>query len=275
MKAVESKNLPDDRFFRRFGADIRLKSANFYAAPPSAATTFHLHPDLLHIAYILSGKCVCRMAVDRYELGSGMMHFVFPNELHQYQADAVSPYIAYFVHIFWIGSRQDFLPRTIKLSGRAKDEIEALLRRMNTLSVSPETASGRIKLHGLLSLLMAEVIDLSVDGTEVANCRICPDDRLAGVLAGLSAPPFDFPGIDQLAGKMKMGRRVFTDYFRTVTGMSVREYHLRCKMYYGRSLVNSGEFNLKETAFQCGYANPQNFSRAYNDYFSRKECKAD
>lgn len=274
MKTVESKILPDDNFFRCFGTDIRLKAVNFYAAPPSAATALHLHPDLLHIAYILSGKCVCRMAEESYELSSGMMHFVFPNELHQYQADAISPYIAYFVHISWVGSRQKFLPRTIKLSGIAKDEIEALLRSMSKLSSSPETSSSRIKLHGLLSLFMAEVIDLSAAGSEVSNCRVCPDDRLTGILAALSAPPFVFPGIDLLAEKMKMGRRAFTDYFRTVTGMSVREYYLRCKMYYGRSLMASGEFNLKETAFQCGYANPQNFSRAYNDYFS-KDHKTD
>ena len=54
-------------------------------------------------------------------------------------------------------------------------------------------------------------------------------------------------------------RRLFTARF----GISPKEYILRKRLDYACQLLSSGQFEVAEVAFLCGYAEPCHFSREF------------
>ena len=254
-------------FIKKLGNEIKLQTANYMIAKPISFTRTHLHPDLLHISYTVKGKGNCFVNNKRYSLRAGTIHIVFPNEPHRYESDQSDPYTIYFLHITWLGELPE-LERCFKI--RKKHILTARFKAITDLCWNIQSKTAEIRKTALLCDILADLIDMSKTKTvekQTFKNSASTDKKLASVLAKLCGPPFDFPGIDNLAESVGMGRRTFTNFFLENTEMSAMDYFLRNKMIYAKNLMDSKEFKLKEIAFQCGYNNSQNFLRAYKNYF--------
>jgi AraC-like DNA-binding protein len=54
-------------------------------------------------------------------------------------------------------------------------------------------------------------------------------------------------------------RRLFSDKY----GLSPKDYIIHLRMELAKTLLSSGDFSVRETALQCGYAEPCHFSREF------------
>jgi len=256
-------------FIERLGAKIRLGSANLQVSTPNLATRTHAHPSILHITYTVKGKGYCTIGSTRYVLSPGIIHVVFPNEVHKYIADSKNPYTVYFLHITWFGENP-CINRVIKIS--KKNVLHSLFKQITDLCWHIASPTSEIRKYALMCLILSELLDLSQvspDGEAYLSVPPDMDGRIHLALKQLSGPPFDFPGIARLAGLLGMSKRTFLTFFRNNVGMTAQEFFLQNKMAYAKSLLDSQEYSKKEVAALCGYSNTQNFTRAYRNFMEK------
>jgi len=256
-------------FFKRLQTNISSLTANLFKASPGGATRTHLHSNRWHITYTVRGKGICVVEHKRYVLNPGIIYLVYPHEIHLYKADRHHPYTIYFLHIECSGAIPPAFPRTIK-AGRLNKTTLQLFGKLTYLSHRSASPLKHARMMALLSLLLVDLMDMTMG----INPDLPPAHKnrqvFSSILEQLNTPPFHFPGINTLAKSARMSRRNFTQAFRKVTGLSVKQYHMTCRMTYAKMLVDNDEFILKEIAHQCGYTNAQNFTRAYQHYYRRQ-----
>jgi len=257
--------------FKELQESIVSIIASHFTASAGEQTAMHLHPNRWHITYTVQGKGACIVGGQNYKLRPGLIHIVYPNEIHKYRADKKRPYTIYFLHINCGGPIPAMFPRAIPASR---------LRR-NTLKIFGQLTylchglnrKHSIRMHALLGVLLADMIELNA-APDPQNQIISRNKRgqvkFKDILEQLRTPPFKYPGINNLASQLNMSRRSFTQYFRKIAGMSVQEYYLTYRLTHAKMLVEAGELRVKEIACQCGYANSQNFIRAYKKYCADK-----
>ncbi|OGV51684.1 MAG: hypothetical protein A2017_10170 [Lentisphaerae bacterium GWF2_44_16] len=253
-----------ESIIKRLGTEIRLQSVNYLEASPGISTNLHIHPDLLHIVYIVGGKGICLLEGKKYVFVPGMLHVVYPNEAHRYIVDRENPYKVYFIHINWMGQLPEF-PRFVRIN---KKGFEKLLKELTDLCHNDKSPGREIRKAALLCTVLADLFDIYYGGEGGEKSPYAVKKEISNIFSRLQSPPFVFPGIDELSASVNMCRRSFTKFFRESTGMSVFDYHMKAKMTYARNLIEAKEFKLKEIAFQCGYRNSQNFLRAYKSFYS-------
>jgi AraC-like DNA-binding protein/mannose-6-phosphate isomerase-like protein (cupin superfamily) len=246
-----------------FGSKIQLQSANFLPATPLLSTDYHVHDDLMHFCLVIDGAGRCVVEDKEYFLAKGNVHCVFPGERHLYQADKNTPYKVYFLHLE-CRERIEGIPRQSELSYEAFQRLDCLAAELCRLS-SLKTALNRdMRIFGMLAEFLGSFIE-----SEHSKSNI--DSRIfyhkVEKIFSESEPPFAFPGVNVLARRLGMSRRSFTSHFRESFGESPAKYYLKLRMNYARNLLKSGEFRQKEVAMLCGYANSQNFMRAYKSFY--------
>ena len=240
-------------------------------ANPAGRTRVHAHPDLWHITYTVQGKGVCIVNGQTYQLRPGFIHSVYPNDVHQYRANTNTPYITYFLNIHCGAPIPAIFPRELSSRQLSRDTLRIFGQLTRLCQALPPPRPLRI--CALLGLLLADLIERT-DAPEPQELLIGHAGRshskFTTLLETLRAKPFTYPGIDSLASQLGMSRRYFTQYFKKLTGMTVRAYYLKYRLSYARLLMESGELRIKEIACQCGYTHPQNFARAYKAYRRRQ-----
>ena len=264
------------RNFKIIAADLISIKANFLKATPTYKTALHLHPNLWHITYTISGRGTCVVEGQCYHLQAGRIHVVYPNELHFYKADKSNPYEIYCVHIESGSPIPKILPRIIKAGLLDKHALRLFPRLASLSHERTKDQTVQLRLHALLGVLLTELMGaqhaLAVQTTDKIITKKAPG-QFGDILDKLRSQPFQYPGIDALALRLHMSRRGFTNYFRILTGMSAMDYFQHYRMTHAQLLVESEEIRLKEIAAQCGYSNPQNFLRAYHNFKQRQKRK--
>lgn len=80
-----------------------------------------------------------------------------------------------------------------------------------------------------------------------------------------SKPP-SIPALARLVGtnqtKLKAG-------FRQVTGLTLYDFVLKCRMERAVELLVTGDFSIAEVAYRVGYEYPTNFTYAFRKYHGR------
>lgn len=73
--------------------------------------------------------------------------------------------------------------------------------------------------------------------------------------------------VSEYAAACNMSEVNFRRLFREYTGMSPIEYRNDIRLKNARALLQSGEFNVAETAYECGFSNISFFIRQYKKKF--------
>lgn len=259
--------------FKQLQTNILDVIANHFTASAGEQNNMHLHPNRWHITYTVHGRGECIVGGQKYKLRPGLIHVVYPNEIHKYRADKERPYTIYFLHIDCGGPIPDIFPRTIPSSRLSRNTLK-IFGQLTYLCHSALNRRHSIRMHALLGVLLADLIELDT-APDLPSASTFPNKprhaKFDDILERMRTPPFKYPGINNLASLLNMSRRSFTQYFRKIAGMSVQEYYLKYRLNHAQMLMEAGELRVKEIARQCGYANSQNFTRAYKKYRARKE----
>jgi len=258
--------------FKQLQANILDVIANHFTASAGEQTNMHLHPNIWHITYTVHGRGTCIVGGQKHNLRPGLIHIVYPNEIHKYRADKERPYTIYFLHIECAGPISEIFPRTIPARCLSRNTLK-IFGQLTYLCHSALNGRHSIRMHALLGVLLADLIELNA-APDLQSASISLNktkySKFDDMLVQLRTPLFKYPGINNLASLLNMSRRSFTQYFRKIAGMSVREYYLKYRLNHAQMLMEAGELRIKEIARQCGYANSQNFSRAYKKDHARK-----
>ena len=118
---------------------------------------------------------------------------------------------------------------------------------------------------GLCQLLLTEALRVHVER----------DTKPSGWLAGMAHPRIAValskihneldnpPSVERLASDAGMSRSAFVDRFTSVMGIGPRRYILLQRMNLAKELIQDGQMNIAEIAFEVGYDAPEAFSRAF------------
>lgn len=72
--------------------------------------------------------------------------------------------------------------------------------------------------------------------------------------------------IDEIAAKAGLSKFHFLREFKRITGYTVIDYLNTIRCDYARSLLEGGQYSVKETAFLCGFTNNSYFSNAFHQH---------
>ena len=81
--------------------------------------------------------------------------------------------------------------------------------------------------------------------------------------------------VDELANCMAMGRTSFYARMKELLGQTPIDFIRETRMKRAMQLLDTGEFNVTEVAFQCGFSDPKFFSKSFKKLtgYSPKEYK--
>ncbi len=129
---------------------------------------------------------------------------------------------------------------------------------------------------------------VEVDNSTGADTTSCP---VCGQPLFVPAPGADEPGtlhrdalelgrlirrrafepipLAELYRQFPLSRTHLATLFKREFGMTPTQYRQSLRLRRARSLLTSGQMNVSETAYACGFTDPQYFSRAFRQEFGR------
>ncbi|MBC05839.1 helix-turn-helix transcriptional regulator [Thalassospira sp.] len=173
----------------------------------------------------------------------------------------------------FLSDRQDVVDiRPIAVSNRIRSIVSAMFS-------SHVSGPGRLlKLDGLASLFLGEVIDLHAQKTQEFSAPLALTELeksvVDTVIARVSKDPGAAISVEQLAADSQMTSHRLNSLFRQTTGKSCSEFIRRARMRYARELLHRGEMSVKQVAAAVGFAHVSNFSRSYRDWYGESPASA-
>ncbi len=268
----DQMNADGDRVFEACCLHSQIHSTSLTVTEPLKSTQFHLHTRVLHITYVFSGRGHCQLGNELHELSPGMIHFVYPGEPHSFHADRKRPYRKFTLKLLVSKRMPQVFPRMME-AGAQRKVLESACRRLSRSHLAALAGGIRSRIQERVALL--ELFSVLFERFARVRKRASFQEPPAAtrafsrLLSRLNRPPFDSPGLDVLAGQVHMSRRQFTRTFRTITGMSLHQFVLKARMTYAEKRLVAGDVSVNRVAHECGYANSQNFIRAYRKVFRK------
>lgn len=78
--------------------------------------------------------------------------------------------------------------------------------------------------------------------------------------------PTETVSVDDLCGKLAIGRRTFERRFRKCTGNSIAEYIQRVKVEFAKKHLEAGRKTINEIIYETGYNDPDAFRKVFKKF---------
>ncbi len=75
-------------------------------------------------------------------------------------------------------------------------------------------------------------------------------------------------GLEEIAEYSLLSKYHFHRVFKSIIGGTAKEYLTRLRVEKSASLLKNSQKAISDIAYQCGYASPETFNRAFKNYFS-------
>ncbi|MBP1994568.1 AraC family transcriptional regulator [Paenibacillus eucommiae] len=219
------------------------------------------------IHYVLSGKGNFNCLGRDYELNSGDLFFIFPEELFSYAPDLNDPW-----KYRWIGFRGSratpllgtlgVSPQRPVLSVGKNRRIEALFHQINN-TLQQSLASSDLKSEALMKLLVSELMQ-EVDTTQCEEAVIEPENvTLVKQAIQWLKLQYSHPiSIDRMAQNFGYNRTYMSTLFKKYTGISPVNFLMKIRMEQAQLLLQK-PLTIKQIAASVGYDDPLYFSRQF------------
>lgn len=172
------------------------------------------------------------------------------------------------------------LPSIFRLTPKVRQEVETIVQRIKTESLE----KGLHYLEVIDSLARQLFVTLARSRRQCArvfafegsdNKRYPEIERVIHYIHDHLAEQLD---VSRLAGIAGMSQSRFRRLFRSLTGLSPRQYLIRTRVWHAQELLKGGDFYVYEVARAVGYEDNLYFSRLFHkivglsptDYRSRR-----
>ncbi len=251
--------------------DVTLPEYGIFVLESHHAPGFRMAPsrhDFLEVFYVLEGAGSFRIAENGHPCSAGDVIVVPPGAVHQIEDSPTQPLALYGICVApavyrTLGELADVLPAgRLSVPELLRPQLRAGLRQM--LFEQTLAWPGHQALLTGLALQLLGLLQRS--RTAPRPLVAAPTDHHAAVqqyVAELARRFFEPADLDQVAARLGMSRRRFTQLFRAVTGTSWLDYLTGLRIDYACQLLRQTPRSITAIAFECGYEELSSFYRAF------------
>lgn len=235
----------------------------------------HIHREL-ELTMILSDRVRCRIGGAEHLLQKNTLVLFNNFERHCVTAQGgYRRYVCLFLPAFVGGGEgEDLLAcffvrpqpdaNILPLSPAAAARLRALFDRAEELYLLPEsTYARRLELQLLLKVLLAEVNRLHRERCGLFVWEQGPYTRISQVLDHIQTHLAENDlSLDTLARRFAVSRTQLAVDFKAVTGTTVRQYIIDCRIWHAAALLEQGA-SAEQAGAAAGYLSPAHFSRSF------------
>jgi AraC-like DNA-binding protein/quercetin dioxygenase-like cupin family protein len=150
----------------------------------------------------------------------------------------------------------------LRFAGRGRWEIGRAMEELSTLP-SHDLASLVKFLAICERLVRTPHASLNAAGLEKPNAD--PDPRLHRLLQWLNTQAANPISESQAAAEVNMSPPAFSRWFKTHVGCVFHRYRNEMRVAMVCAALSSGQGNITQAAFQCGFSNLANFNRRFRE----------
>ena len=217
-----------------------------YENCPAGHTFGPAYRDYYLIHYVLSGKGIYYRDGKKYEINSGDLFIIRPEEITTYQADMQEPW-EYSWLAFRISDPPMFLDKPV-IHQPPVGHIFTYLRD----HFKDQKIDGKI--YALTYELLWILIQKESSHT--------PEDYAAYAKTYFEVSYMQRITIEDIADNLHIDRRYLTEVFRKAYGISPKEYLINLRMEKVAQFMQSGH-NISESARMSGFTDLSNFYKQY------------
>ena len=205
------------------------------------------------VHFVVSGEGRFETPRGEYRVGSGEAFLIKPGELSVYEADAVTPW-----EYLWLGFKGNLAERFSELPDVfAYDEgfVSELLQ-----AAAAET--GKEALYSAIALKLYAKLAAGAEHVDYPN-------RVKGYI---NAHYMENVTIAEIAESLGLNRKYLARIFKEANGVSMQEFLINKRLHEAKKLLMLG-YNVEESAYMVGYADPFGFSKAFKKRYGYSPIK--
>lgn len=229
--------------------------------------TMHYHENV-EILYFVKGNGVATCGSNHVQVKEGDLLVVNSNELHFLYM--TSPVLEYYCLIVDKGFCEDFQMNVenVTLQNLIKDQMLVIYMQQIIKEMDERQKYYKSAVQGLVILLFTEFYR-RYGVSKIPLAETTWNHKMETVKKAIGYIKSHFTQeltIDEICKHVGFSKYYMCRIFKEITGQTVVEYinFLRCD--YARNLLNSGKYNVKESAEKCGIPNLSYFSKTYKKY---------
>ncbi|MCW1923875.1 AraC family transcriptional regulator [Luteolibacter arcticus] len=217
------------------------------------------------LIYCLAGAGHCKYRGQTWDIGSGGLILLPPDEAHSYFADAADPWSIFWVH--FTGHRAADYVEALALTGDSpllevpkEAAMQQAFEETYRHALDGFSESGLLGLTTGLSRLIGLARVYSSSGS--ARARRTEDRVLTSIRQLQDEPTRDWR-IEELAAAAGMSLAHFTDRFHKQAGCPPKQFLIRLRLQIASALMQESGLTVAQIATQVGYEDPYYFSRLF------------
>ena len=232
--------------------------------------TMHYHENV-EILYFVKGSGLATCGINHIEVKSGDILVVNANELHS--VHTTCPELGYYCLIVDKGFCEGFQINVEDITLQSCIQDASLVGYMEQIIKEMDEKHSYYKsaVQGLVILLFTKLCR-SYSVSQIPLSQTTWNHKMETVKKAIGYIKNHFTKemtVDEICRHVGLSKYYMCRVFKEITGQTMMEYinFLRCD--YARNLLNSGKYNVKESAEKCGITNLSYFSKTYKKYMGR------
>lgn len=133
----------------------------------------------------------------------------------------------------------------------------SLFKELNRVWLEKRTG-WTLRGRALFLLILHHLIQCTQTGEKKMR-----DSRIEDTIKYILSHPREPMDVSSLAAKANLSPDYFGSCFKKHTGYSLKEYINRIRIHKAQDLLRSGDYNVSETAYACGYRDIFYFSKTF------------
>jgi len=139
-------------------------------------------------------------------------------------------------------------------------DILSMYRNLDSTWAARESGY-ELKARGLYMMILQRFLELVIFGEKTTNYNI----RIRKAIKYIIEHYSDDLSVQAVAGKVGLSASYFGSIFRKETGASFHQFLTKIRLNRAEDILKSGECNVSEVAWACGFSDPFYFSKVYKE----------
>lgn len=216
--------------------------------------------DCFDMLYVLSGSATYRISGKDYKVNRGSLLCIPIGVTRSATTVPSNPMVCYAVSFRTTDFSCEKILNILPMSSHIGIHVDiiSLYKELNSCWLQREHGYV-LKSRATLMLILHHYFNLLV----FKNDPIFIDSRIKNAINYITEHYSEDISVQTLAKISKLNPTYFGILFRGSTGMTFRQYITSVRLNYAENLLKSGEHNVTDTAYLCGFSDVSYFCRVY------------
>lgn len=231
-----------------------------------AVSSIHWH-DFCEVDMILSGEGISNVNGKQYECRKGMVVFMSPSDVHDYQANHLE---IFNVQFCTEGVDSQIIHTLMQLKGRVAyvktEDWESFLDICRLLENTRlnDTYRALYDKKMLESILLMFLQNMEEEENEEKHSDV---ELIQKIVVYINAHFAENPMLRDVAKEFHLNENYLCSLFRQHMGEKYKAYLRKIKLEHAEKLICLTDLPMTEIAFSCGYITQSHFNREFRSFF--------